>query len=79
MTRGAACIVTAGLRPTSTMQAESKKEKSGVSVLSRCMLKNCINIQSLLTAFKPDSNSGATTMNASVPAPVQVAYWRIPQ
>ena len=49
MTRGAACIVTAGLRPTSTMQAESKKEKSGVSVLSRCMLKNCINIQPLLT------------------------------
>jgi hypothetical protein len=24
-------------------------KKSGVSVLSRCMLKNCINIQSLLT------------------------------
>ena len=30
------------------------KEKSGVSVLSRCMLKNCINIQSLLTAFSPE-------------------------
>ena len=28
------------------------KEKSGVSVLSRCMLKNCITIQSLLTMGK---------------------------
>ena len=52
MTKGAAGIVTAGLRPTSLMQAESNKEKSGVSVLSRCMLKNCIDIQPLLTAFK---------------------------
>ena len=30
-------------------------------------------------AFKPDSDSGAITMNASVPAPCTLAYWSIPQ